>query len=299
MTGQFSGPPLEKLLAAGVNIGAVIVPAPQPAGESLPQRVEPMPQPATGLPLINPHGERNIIHLAWSRSIPVWEVGSLTDRRTHTLLAGLQPDLIVVACFPYIFPPELLQLPTYGCLNLHPSLLPAYRGPAPLFWIARNDERTTGVTLHLLDEKVDSGDIVAQHSFERPDGISGVELEQRCAQVGADLLLAAVRQLEQGRPLTRRQQLEAEATYQPWPCEDDFIIPIDWSARRAFNFLRGAEAWPLVIEVGEAQFAIQAALSYSVDQTLDKPYVLLGNELWAQFQPGVLRARVLIPKADA
>jgi methionyl-tRNA formyltransferase len=181
---------------------------------------------------------------------------------------------------------------------LHPSLLPAYRGPAPLFWIARNDERTTGVTLHFLAEKLDSGDIIAQHSFERPEGGSEAELEQTCAQAGADLLLAAIQQLEQGRSLTRHPQPEAEATYQPWPREDDFIISMDWSARRAFNFLRGAAAWPLAIDVGEAQFSVQAALSYAPNQTLDKSYVLLGNELWAQFQPGVLRARVSIPKTN-
>jgi methionyl-tRNA formyltransferase len=221
-------------------------------------------------------------------------VASLGDPQTLVLLGGFQPEMIVVVCFPYIFPPALLQLPPYGCLNLHPSLLPAYRGPAPLFWIARQDERQTGVTLHFLDEGIDSGDIVAQAAVDRPDGLSEAELEQRCAAEGARLLEAALRQLGQGQPLARRPQSQPEASYFPWPCETDFKITPDWTARRAFNFLRGAAGWPLVIQVDQQSWPVRRAISYAEGQVLDEPYLLLGDELWVQFQPGVLRAKVSI-----
>lgn len=292
MTGQFSIAPLKKLLQAGVDLGAVVVPVTPGALQPVPHRVEPPSTPAADLPLLNPHVEENIVHLAWTRNIPVWQVDTLSGAQTQTLLADLQPDLMVVACFPHIFPPELLQLPQYGCLNLHPSLLPAYRGPAPLFWIARNDEQTTGVTLHFLDEGLDTGDIVAQTHIDRVEGMTETELDRRCAEEGAKLLLSAVQQLEQGQPLSRRPQSKIGASYFPWPNESDLIIPIDWPARRAFNFARGAENWPLVIHFDDDQFCIRIAKSYAPDQTLNQPYILLGDELWVQFQPGVLRAKI-------
>lgn len=208
------------------------------------------------------------------------------------LLRGLQPDLIVVACFPLMFPSALLTLPRYGCLNLHPSLLPHYRGPTPLFWIARRDEHFTGVTIHLMAETLDSGDIVAQTRFERPEGISEAELEQRCAIEGADLLADVVDRLNRGQPLPRRPQIEAEASYFPSPSGLDFQIPTAWPVRRAFNFIRGAEEWPLFISVGGTDFYIREGVSYSQDQTLGQLYKLIGADLWVQFQPGVLRAKI-------
>jgi methionyl-tRNA formyltransferase len=294
MRGQFSTIPLAKLLADKNDICAVVIPANLP-GKQPPRRVEPPPLPPSTIPIINPDLEQDIVHLAWMRQIPVWEVASLSNPATLSLLAGLQPDLISVACFPYIFPAPLLKLPRYGCLNLHPSLLPAYRGPAPLFWIARQDERLTGVTLHFLDEGLDTGDIVAQAHVERPDGISEAELEQRCAEAGAALLLAAIHRLDQGQPLPRRPQTDGEASYFPWPAEADYLIPQNWPARRAFNFLRGAARWPLQVETAGQTLNIRVAISYSPDQTLDQPHLLFGDEAWLQFQPGVVRAKLYLP----
>ncbi|MCB0208272.1 MAG: methionyl-tRNA formyltransferase [Anaerolineae bacterium] len=292
MTGHFSIPPLERLLDLEVDLVGVIVPAVHPAAADYPQRVMP-PQPlTTDLPLVDPYLEPNIIHRAWVNDIPVWETDSLATPETLALLTSLTPDLIVVACFPHIFPSALLKLPRYGCLNLHPSLLPRYRGPAPLFWIARQDDRLAGVTLHFMAEKLDSGDIVAQTAFERHEGISEAELEQRCAIEGSSLLAEAITQLRQGQPLPRRPQSEGDALYFPWPSAADFQIPTAWSAQRAFNFGRGAEAWPLFISVGNNDFYLRRMLSYSQEHTLGKPYTLIGDELWVQCQPGVLRAKI-------
>jgi methionyl-tRNA formyltransferase len=308
MTGVFSRIPLESLLAGGVEISAVVVPTPT-TGQPLPRRVEPARPDPLALPVIDPYFTPNIVHLAWAHHIPVWEVGTLSDGPTRALLADVQPDLIVVACFPHIFPKTLLQLPRYGCLNLHPSLLPAYRGPIPLFWMARQGERQAGVTLHFLDEELDSGDIVAQRAFDWPEGISGADLERRCAGEGAKLLLAAVEQLASGGKLWRRPQPQAGSSYFSWPAEQDLIIPTHWPARRAFNFIRAAGAdWPLMIEIGEEvgrrgggeakrrgggeRFLIRAAISFDAQATLDQPYLILGDELWVQFRPGVLQAKM-------
>ena len=244
------------------------------------------------LPIIDPYLEPNVLHLAWSHQIPVWQAVSLSDPLTIRLIAGLQPDLLVVACYSQIFPPALLQLPRYGCLNLHPSLLPAYRGPVPLFWMARQGETEAGVTLHFLDEGLDTGDIVGQTSFPWPEGIGGPALEQRCAETGADLLLAAVKHLERGRTLSRRPQPPADASYFPWPSNDQLVVPTHWSATRAFNFLRAVlPEWPLTIVAGKERFPIRLVIDYEPDRNLGQPYLAKGTDLWVQFQPGVVRAQ--------
>ncbi len=291
MQGVLSLSPLQALIEAGVEVKAVIIPAERTTAALSPRRIEPPFSSPTDLPVINPYFNYNIVHLAWEYNIPVWEVGRLANPSTLALLANLQPNLIVVACFPSIFPASVLQLPRYGCLNLHPSLLPAYRGPAPLFWMARQGERQAGVTLHFMDEGTDSGDLVGQTSFEWPEGITGPELEQRCAAAGGQLLLAAVKQLVQAGQLARRPQPQKGSSYFSWPGDEDLVIPTTWEARRAFNFLRAAAGWPLVIAAGEQRFPVNRALGYVNGQVLGQPYRYESNEVWIQFQPGVLRIR--------
>jgi methionyl-tRNA formyltransferase len=293
MTGPFSGPPLESLLAAGGEVVAVIIPAegvvPAPR---LRRMLPPLPGPSD-LPLINPHLEPNILHLAWERHIPVWAVRDLGDPAFEKLLVDLQPDLGVVACFSRIIPPALLRLPGYGWLNLHPSRLPAYRGPAPLFWMARTGAAQAGVTLHFLDEGLDTGDIVAQTAWPWPEGISGPALEQRCAEAGAALLKTAVEQLAQSRTLPRRPQPAEGSSYFPWPGESDLLAPVSWSARRAFNFLRAAGPdWPLRIAAGEEQFSFRVVIDYDPAARLDQPAVRIKDELLVQFRPGVVRVKL-------
>lgn len=282
MDSRFSTPPLEILLKNGVNVSAVIVPAAQKTAS--PGRLDDRPTAPTRCP--------DLVRLAAAAGVPAWQVGSLQNPATLNLLRHLQPDLVAVACFPWLFPPALLRRPRFGCLNLHPSLLPAYRGPEPLFWIAYFDERVTGVTLHFMSKSADAGDIVGQEKIGRPDGMTGGQLEQRCAEVGGSLLLDAVQRLELGQLLPRRPQVETEASYYPPPAVQDFVIPFDWPARRAFNFLRGASGWPLRVDVAGHQFAIRVAKSYSTEHTLQQPFILLGDELWVQFSPGVLRAKI-------
>lgn len=288
MTGPFSIPPLRALLATGMEVTAVIVPATHPGREPLPRRLEPPPPVPSGLPILNPQAERNILHLAWDNHCPVWEVGPLSDHPTVEMLAALRPELIVVACFPRLFPESLLQLPRDGCLNLHPSLLPAYRGPVPLFWMARQGEERAGATLHFLDEGLDTGDIVAQTALPWPDGLAEAELTERCAAAGAELLQVAVNQLAQGQSLPRWPQPEAGSSYFPYPSAEDFVIPTRWPAPRAFNFLRAAASWPLLIEVGRERIPIRVAIGYESGRTLDQPYRRDGERLHIQFEPGVL-----------
>ena len=220
-TGAFSIPPLEALLADGLTVCALVVPA-QVSLASAPVRlVEPPAPPAHGrasLPIRSPFMNRTIVQIAWEQGIPVLEVSRLASPQTLEMLAGFRPDVICAACFPWRLPKVLLKIPPLGCLNVHPSLLPAYRGPSPGFWVLRSGEHSTGVTIHLMDEHLDSGDILLQEAFEIPAGITAAALEQRCSVLGGPLLARAVRALAAGTA-TRVKQDESRASYYSWPAD--------------------------------------------------------------------------------
>ncbi len=243
---RFSRPTLAALLAAGIDVRAVVVPRPRSvragaSGASI-RRLEP-PRPPRGLALPAASMEQGILGLAGTTGIPIFEVGRLTHEETITVLRDLQPDVIVVACFPRLLPLALLDLPRHGALNVHPSLLPAYRGPQPLFWIFHDGLEHAGVTVHLMDSGADSGDIVAQRLLSLPDGIAYADAEQRCAKVGARLVVEAARAIDTGT-LARRPQPAAGISYAPTPRAEDFVVAPGWSARRAFNFTRGMGLTP-------------------------------------------------------
>ena len=291
MAGLFSKIPLARLLAQPqMEVVGVILPAVDQKSVSQPRRLAPPQASASDLPLLNPHMNESIVHLAWQHQIPVWEVSGLKGPATHHLIEQLQPDVICVVCFPYLLPPALLTVPKFGCLNLHPSLLPAYRGPTPLFWQMRHAQKRGGVTLHFLGEGIDSGDIVAQRAFDLPEGITEQALTELCAVNGAELLLETLSQPEP-HPLPAISQPITGASYFATPTDADLIITTDWSAQRAFNFLRGANSWPLSIQVGGFYVPVAAALSYDLDQTLATPYIQFQDQVLIQFNPGILKIR--------
>lgn len=290
MFGRLSAIPLARLLAAGVQVCGVVVPAPGGITDAPPiLRREPIAQ-RVGIPLIKPLAQQTIVDLAWARAIPVFEISSPGASQTLTALAQLQPDLACVSCFSLRLPDALLRLPPLGFLNIHPSLLPAYRGPAPLFWALRNGERRTGVTVHVMDEGLDTGDIVLQASIDLSDGMTGQEIERTCAELGGQLLLEAIRTLERGT--LRRSRQPVGGSYYGWPAPGDFALDTGWPARRAFNFMRGTAEWgyPYLVEVGGQRMALRSALSFAEDEHLGVPFCRSEQEVAIQFTPGVVRA---------
>lgn len=187
-------------------------------------------------------------------------------------------------------PAALLALPTYGFLNLHPSLLPAYRGPAPLFWQLRDGCQTIGVTVHWMDADFDTGAVAAQSTLALPAGVTGAELELLCATKGADLLCQVLEQLHQGI-FVRRPQLVG-GSRQAWPALADFRLDGQWSARQAYTFMCGTDEWqqPYPIAIGGEDLLLRRALAYAPEQRLARPLVLQGREVLLQLTPGVLRA---------
>ena len=297
MLGDLSRIPLAALLDAGVNVVGVVVPASalplpghSPGASIIPVSAE---TERSQLPLLTPYMSPNVVHLAWQRRLPVFAAHRLDTAETLATVAGLHPDLIGVSCFSQRLPKALLDLPRHGCLNLHPSLLPDLRGPAPLFWTFRQGQTNSGVTVHFMDEDLDTGDIALQAPLLLPDGISGAEAERLCASRGAQLLVEAVQALAQGQ-LARRPQPPGGSTY-PWPVATDFRLDRRWPARHAFNFMRGTAEWgrPYTVTVDGDELELATALAYRAGITHAAPAIRQGKDVFIRFTPGVLQARLV------
>jgi methionyl-tRNA formyltransferase len=177
----------------------------------------------------------------------------------------LSPDLIVVVAFGQILPRSLLDIPAFGCINVHASLLPFYRGAAPINWVLINGETETGITIMLLDEGMDTGDMLLQEKLPLMPTDTVATLHDRLAQSGARLLGKALDELG-STGWTRIQQDHAKATYAPLLKKEDGLIQWQKSAREIHNQIRGMNPWPgcftyfngkllkvFAVEVGEQQ----------------------------------------------
>lgn len=272
------------------SIALVALPADLP-GPAVAVRKPPSPVPAADeLVIINNDWAPDTRQIAWQHHIPVYMVQHLSSVAVKQWLADQTLDLVCVACFPWRIPAALLTLPTYGFLNLHPSLLPAYRGPAPLFWQLRAGCQTGGVTFHWMDANFDTGAIAAQTALPLPAGATSVELDILCATTGAELLCQVLAQLRQG--VLACQPQPPGGSQHPWPTLADFRLSPQWSARHAYNFMRGTAVWqqPYPIVIGGAELWLRHALAYEPAAVLAQPLLYNGREVLLQLTPGVLRA---------
>jgi len=175
--------------------------------------------------------------------LPVYQPRRVRESEFLTTVQELQPDLIVVVAFGQILPGALLQIPRYGCINVHASLLPRYRGAAPIHWAVLNGETETGITTMLMDEGLDTGDILLQARIAIGENDTTGMVHDRLAQLGATVLLQTITELKAGT-LKRRSQTDALASYAPMLSAADEII--DWSrpATVLHNQIRGLNPWP-------------------------------------------------------
>ena len=158
-------------------------------------------------------------------------------------LRALNPEVIIVAAYGQLLPKSVLELPRLGCLNVHASLLPKYRGAAPIQWAILNDDPETGVTIMKMVEKLDAGEILSRRATEITPEDTAATLHQRLAHLGADLLVATLRTYALG-VVTLHAQAEAEATYARKITKEDGLM--DWlqPARTLWNRVRAFTPWP-------------------------------------------------------
>lgn len=182
--------------------------------------------------------------LAVEHGLSVYQPRTLRDGSSDELIKELAPDIIVVVAYGCIIPPQLLHAAKYGCINLHVSLLPKYRGSAPIQWAVLNGDEGTGVTIMQLDEGLDTGDILMVEPVSiDPEETSG-ELFDRVSAVGAGTLVTALEKIEAGE-LTPRKQDNAAATMAPPLTKDMAQFDFTQDAAHIHNWVRGMNPWPM------------------------------------------------------
>ena len=180
---------------------------------------------------------------ALSVGLPVYQPEKMRDGTALFLVQRLQPELIVVAAYGRILPREILEAPALGAINVHSSILPKYRGAAPINWAILNGEAVTGVTIMYMAEGMDTGDIILCRETEIGPEEDAQELTERLAELGADALREAMVQLSAGT-VVRIPQNGENATYAPMLTRE--LSDIDWTrgARQIHDQVRGLIPWP-------------------------------------------------------
>lgn len=226
-TPAFAVPALERLIDdSRFEVQAVFTQPDRPAGRG--QRLHPSP----------------VKVLAMEKGIPVFQPAKIRAEENRPVFEGLRPDVIVVAAYGQILPGWLLQSARLGCVNIHASLLPRYRGAAPISWAIINGETSTGVTTMLMAEKLDAGPILLQREMAIPPVMTAGELSESLAAMGADLLIETLVALEKGT-LNPVEQDESKVTWAPRISKDEARISWEKSAQQVHDLIRGMNPWPV------------------------------------------------------
>lgn len=188
---------------------------------------------------------------AVTAGVPVLQPGRARNPEFVEQLRSLAPDLVVVAAYGQILPGAILDMPRFGCINVHTSLLPKYRGAAPIQWALLNGDRETGVTIMKVAPSLDTGDILSQEMTPIEDSDNAETLHDRLAEMGAKLIVPTIRNWVAGR-ITPRPQDESQATHVRKISKEDGKL--DWTqpARVLWNRIRGFTPWPGAFTFHEA-----------------------------------------------
>jgi methionyl-tRNA formyltransferase len=224
-TPEFAVPSLRALIDGEERVVGVVTQPDQPAGRGMTVHAPP------------------VKILAMTHNLPVFQPTKLRDPAVLEQLQRWQPDLIVVAAYGKILPSTILTLPPLGCLNVHASLLPKYRGAAPIQWAIARGERETGVTIMRISERMDAGDILLQKAMPITDTDTAGTLHDKLAILGAETLCETLRLLKEGQ-LVAHPQNEAEATYAPLIKKEDGRIDWRQDAETIERRIRAFNPWP-------------------------------------------------------
>lgn len=224
-TPDFAVPSLEALLNAGHEICGVFTQPDKPKNRGMKLQAPPVKE------------------FALAHDIPVFQPESVKDGGALEQIRQLQPELIAVAAYGRILPVDILEYPAYGCINVHSSLLPKYRGSAPIHWAILNGDEESGVTIMHMAKAMDAGDIIAQSATPIDPNETVETLHDRLAQMGAALLVEVVDQIKAGTA-KRTPQDESKVTYAPMLSRE--LSPLDWTrtARQLHDQVRGLIPWP-------------------------------------------------------
>jgi methionyl-tRNA formyltransferase len=224
-SGTFGLPALRALVEGGQDVVLIVTQPDRPAGRGQVVRMGP------------------IKWFARERNIPIVQPEDVNAKPSLRRIRKVQPDLLLIVAYGQKIGSELIAMPRYGAINLHASLLPQYRGAAPINWALIGGETETGLTVISITEQIDAGDILAQRATPiEPDETAG-ELQERLSRLGARLVTEVVRDLSLEQ-VERRRQTDAQATLAPRLKKSDGHIAWARTAQEVYNRIRGATPWP-------------------------------------------------------
>ena len=246
---------LKKIIADGFDVAGVYTQPDRPKGRGMKMVYSPVKE------------------VAIANNLPVFQPENFREEETVEQLRALQPDICAVVAYGRILPQKVLDVPTFGCINIHASVLPKYRGSAPYQWAVLDGLTETGVTAMYLCREMDAGDIIDVSKTPIGENETAGELLDRLAVLGADLLSKTLGRFENGT-VTAAPQNEAEVCYAPML--DKTMCPIDWNrtAQQVHNHIRGLHPWPVAtMELQGKKFKVHAA---RVVEGSGKPGEILG-----------------------
>ena len=251
-TPDFAEASLKKLIDEGFSLVGVFTQPDKPKGRGMEMSFSPVKT------------------LALANHIPVYQPEKMRDGTALAQIKALEPDILVVVAYGRILPDDILAVPQYGAVNVHASLLPKYRGSAPIQWAVLNGDRTTGVSTMYLAHEMDTGDVIYTEETEIGEQETSGELFDRLKELGAGLLVRTLRDIEAGCA-PRTPQDHTKASYVTML--DKSMSPIDWnnSPRAVLKHIYGLQPWPVAtMELEGAVYRVFAA-EYTESRTDKAP----------------------------
>ena len=255
-TPDFAAASLEKLIEAGYEIPGVFTQPDRPRGRGMALSACPVKE------------------LALAHGLPVFQPESLRSPEALENLRSLRPDVIAVVAYGKLLPKEILELPPLGCVNVHGSLLPKYRGCAPIQWAVLNGDKVTGVSTMYLSERMDAGDVIFSEETEIGEFETSGALFDRLMVMGAALLVKTLAAIEAGTaPRTPQNETEASGTQML----DKSLCPIDWrrSPREIVKWICGLQPWPVATAEIDGVLCRVFAAEYTKNHTSAAPATIV------------------------
>jgi len=270
-TPEFAVPTLDMLIGEGYNILSVFTQPDRPKGRSKKLIMPPVKEKAL------------------EHNIEIFQPNTLKDQKIIATISNMKPDLIVVVAYGQILTKEILEIPTLGCINVHASLLPKYRGAGPIQWSIINGEKTTGITTMYMDVGLDTGNMILKEEITIGENETSEELHDRLAVLGGKVLKETLVQLKEGRA-PREEQDHEKSSYAPMLTKD--LSEIQWNkkAEEIHNLIRGTIPWPVASTkyMGKTMKVWKSTVEKSektyevgkiVEVTKDNIYVATGKDL--------------------
>lgn len=291
MGGTLTSAAFWSLWRAGVEVVGVVKPFPyweRQRGVTRLYRKKWLAHKPEGEPLLDPMSMRRILP---ALGVDVMEASSANMPEVVRWIASKKPTLLCVASYPHLFKEALLSVAPQGCLNVHPSPLPMYRGPNPLFWMFKEGAKEAGVTVHYLDKGIDTGDIVCQERWPLAWGIRAQEVSAECARRGGPLLRDAVRGIFAGESRRVAQDKEA-GSHHARPQEHERMLDRASDVKALVHFVRGMARWmPLAFAIEEHTFDIVDVIDYTLGASIPGEFLWFRGELTLQCADGIVRLK--------